>query len=96
MDLLKMRIKLAKDGRPVFPLKLSESDLLIKALKDFTSLNSNKRRAILTLIDQPLTTKCFLYLVWMYMSSKFKNLGEPDLKDYLRAKLNHYYRKLYS
>ena len=42
----------------------------------------------------PLTRKCFVYLLWMYMSLKFKHFAVPDLVDYLRSKLILHYRKL--
>ena len=42
----------------------------------------------------PLTRKCFVYLLWMYMSLKFKHFAVPDLVDHLRSKLNFHYRKL--
>lgn len=84
------------NGRPVFPLKISKSDLIVSALVDFTNFHNNRGRIVLDFIELPLTRKCFVYLVWMYMSLKFKNFAEPDLQDYLRAKLNFYYRKLYT
>jgi hypothetical protein len=91
-----MRIEIDLQGRPVFPLKLSDGELLVSALADFTNFHNNKGLIVLDVIEWTLTRKCFVYIVWMYMSLKFKHFAEPDLMEYLRAKLNYYYRKLYT
>ena len=79
-----MRIKIGKNGKPVFPLNLSESDVLVQTLDEFSNFNGSRRVLVLNFINHPLTNKCFIYLAWMYMSSKFKNFTEPDIKEQLR------------
>ena len=75
-------------------MKICESDLLISALSDFTNFHNNKGIVVLDVIEMPLTRKCFVYLLWMYMSLKFKHFAVPELIDHLRSKFNFHYRKL--
>lgn len=74
MDLHHFKISLDRIGRPVFSVKIYQSDLLIRALADFTNFNNNKGIVLLDAIEQPALRNCFVYLLWLYMILKFKEL----------------------
>lgn len=70
-----MKIFVDESGRPTFPLKIFESNLLLETLADFPNYYTNKHQLIAEVLDQPVTRRCYIYLLWMYLSLKLKDFA---------------------
>jgi len=54
------------------PLKLLESNYLVKAVNNF-SFAGKRNRILIHLSENILFKKCFVYLFWIYFGLKFKD-----------------------